>query len=110
VKRASSPARIYRILEGQLDDDRPDARLVMELVRVEPSLALARSWLKSRDCFETQLKARGIGSSEFVIVQEKEHYSLQPVTVLVSESLDERRLRKGLDETGSTPPRGTIAG
>jgi hypothetical protein len=87
VETIHSQTRIYRIIEGELQNDHVPLKL--ELVRKVNSVSDARKWLKSRECFTEQIRDRNVSQAEFLIIPEKDHYRLMPVTVIVSESLVE---------------------
>jgi hypothetical protein len=82
--KVNSKTRIYRIIEGSLSDKDP---LKLELVREVESVSEARKWIKSTDCFKEQIRDRQVEQAEFLIIPEKDHYRLMPVTVVISESL-----------------------
>jgi len=85
-KISISQTRIYRVLEGDLQSGSP---LRLELVRQVSSVGEARKWLKSRECFGEQLRDRNVTQAEFLIIPEKDHYRLMPVTVIIAENLTE---------------------
>lgn len=92
VVTKTNKIRIYRVTEGDLERG---TELKLEMVRQVESMGEARGWLKSKECLLEQLRDRHTTEAQFIIIPEKDHYKLMPVTVILSQTLADKSASPG---------------